>query len=41
MTPEEMIKKGMSLNSAGFWVTESMPINKFKQLKENDESKKN
>jgi len=24
-TPEEMMAKGMSLNKAGFWITEKMP----------------
>lgn len=25
LTPEEMMAKGMSLNKAGFWITEKMP----------------
>jgi hypothetical protein len=28
LTPDEMSAKGMSLNSDGFWVGKSMPINK-------------
>lgn len=28
LTPEEMMAKGMSLNKAGFWITEAMPLTK-------------
>lgn len=26
LTPDEMIAKGMSVNKAGFWITEAMPL---------------
>jgi hypothetical protein len=33
LTPDEMSAKGMSLNSDGFWVGKSMPINKKSLLR--------
>lgn len=36
MTSDEMISSGMSLNQAGFWVTEKMPEHLLKGLKENE-----
>lgn len=41
MTTPEMTAKGMSVNAAGFWISESMPINKLNKLRANDESKEN
>ena len=40
MTSDEMISSGMSLNQAGFWVTEKMPEQLLKGLKENESHNK-
>jgi hypothetical protein len=40
MTSDEMISNGMSLNQAGFWVTEKMPEQFLKGLKENESNNK-
>jgi hypothetical protein len=40
MTSDEMISSGMSLNQAGFWVTEKMPEQFLKGLKENESNNK-
>ncbi len=40
MTSDEMISSGMSLNQAGFWVTEKMPEQFLKGLKENEDHNK-
>jgi hypothetical protein len=40
MTSDEMISSGMSLNQAGFWVTEKMPEQLLKGLKENESNNK-
>jgi hypothetical protein len=40
MTSDEMISSGMSLNQAGFWVTEKMPEQLLKGLKDNESNNK-
>jgi hypothetical protein len=40
MTTEEMISSGMSLNQAGFWVTDKMPEHLLKGLKKNESDNK-
>lgn len=40
MTSDEMISSGMSLNQAGFWITEKMPEQFLKGLKENESHNK-
>jgi len=40
MTSDEMISSGMSLNQAGFWVTDKMPEQFLKGLKENESNNK-
>lgn len=41
MTPLEMTAKGMCVNAAGFWISESMPSDKLKNLRGNDEGEEN
>ena len=34
LTPEMMLEKGMSRNTAGFWITQAMPSEKVKTRRE-------
>lgn len=41
LTPDEMIAKGMSLNAAGFWISESMASEYLNRLRGKDECEEN
>jgi len=36
MTPDEMLKQGMSTNNAGFWITKKMPENRYARTEGNE-----
>lgn len=37
LTPEEMLERGMSLNSANFWITEKRDAKHFMDLRETEQ----